>query len=163
MKCLPWLLSAALWIGCGASKVAPHPPEDAPPTTAPPAERAPAAASIVEIEPRFYAMTPDTFARLIAAPADGAAPCIRVAAFTGSDGIKGLEVQEISAGSLCAQLRLQLGDVLTEVNGFPLPSMEEAAKVFEKLREATSFEALLDRRGAALMLRYQVRRGGGAP
>jgi len=64
----------------------------------------------------------------------------------------GFKLYAIRPSSLYARLGLQNGDTVTAVNGFPLTSADRALEVYTKLREATSLELDVTRRGKATKL-----------
>ena len=65
---------------------------------------------------------------------------------------EGFKLYAIRVGSLWARIGLANGDTLRTINGFALDSADKALEVYTKLREATSFELELVRRGAPLTL-----------
>lgn len=69
----------------------------------------------------------------------------------------GFEIQMIRAGSLIAELGLQKGDILREVNGLPLDSPEKALQIFGQLRQAKQISISLERRGKAMTFAYEIR------
>jgi general secretion pathway protein C len=69
----------------------------------------------------------------------------------------GFELRMIQAGSLIAQLGLQKGDILREVNGLPLNSPEKALQVFGQLRQASQISIGLERKGEAMTFAYEIR------
>jgi hypothetical protein len=69
----------------------------------------------------------------------------------------GFKVYAIRARSLYARLGLENGDTLESINGFELSSAEQALEVYTKLREASSLEASVVRRGKPVTLRYVIR------
>lgn len=69
----------------------------------------------------------------------------------------GFELRMIQAGSLIAQLGLQKGDILREVNGLPLNSPEKALQVFGQLRQASQISISLERKGEAMTFAYEIR------
>ncbi len=68
----------------------------------------------------------------------------------------GFVVKMIQRTSLLGQLGLQVGDVVTKVNGIDLNSPEKALQVFQQLREARRLSVDLMRGGQPLSLQYQV-------
>ncbi len=132
---------------CGAKS---PPPPSQPPSPAPPGATGPH----VELVDGIHHLTAANLALLYHGPADGAPRCM---SFTKAAGqARGVEVTQLHTDSLCDQLGLEVGDVLTEVNGFPVLTLEQGRQVADKLREAASFEVVINRGGKALVLRYQV-------
>ncbi len=68
----------------------------------------------------------------------------------------GFVVKMIQPGSLLAQLGMQLGDVVTRVNGIELNSPEKALQIFQQLREARRLNVDLTRGGQPFSLQYEV-------
>jgi general secretion pathway protein C len=69
----------------------------------------------------------------------------------------GFKLYAIRPGSVFAKLGLANGDNLTAVNGFELTTADRALEVYTKLREATSLELEVTRRGKPVTLRYTIR------
>jgi len=69
----------------------------------------------------------------------------------------GFQIRMIQAGSLIAQLGLQKGDILREVNGVALNAPEKALQIFGQLRQAKQISIGLERRGKAMTFAYEVR------
>lgn len=69
----------------------------------------------------------------------------------------GLKLYAIRPGSACAHLGLSNGDTLHWLNGFPLFPADKALEVLVHLRDASSFELELTRRGKPRTLGYTVR------
>jgi general secretion pathway protein C len=68
----------------------------------------------------------------------------------------GFVVKMIQPRSLLGQLGLQVGDVVTQVNGVELNSPEKALQVFQQLREARRLSVDLLRGNQPLSLQYEV-------
>jgi general secretion pathway protein C len=68
----------------------------------------------------------------------------------------GFVVRMIQPRSLLGQLGLQVGDVVTQVNGVELNSPEKALQIFQQLREARRLSVDLLRGGQPLSLQYEV-------
>ena len=68
----------------------------------------------------------------------------------------GFVVKMIQPRSLLGQLGLQVGDVVTQVNGVELNSPEKALQVFQQLREARRLSVNLLRGDKPLSLQYEV-------
>ena len=69
----------------------------------------------------------------------------------------GFKLYAIRPGSVFAKLGLANGDTLESINGFVLDSAEKALEVYTKLREATSLEVDIQRRGKPVTLKYTIR------
>lgn len=69
----------------------------------------------------------------------------------------GFQIKMIQPGSMIAQLGLQQGDVLREINGLPLNSPEKALQIFGQLRQARQVSIGLERRGQAMSFTYEIR------
>ncbi|BCA80375.1 type II secretion system protein GspC [Desulfuromonas sp. AOP6] len=68
----------------------------------------------------------------------------------------GFAVKMIRPNSILAQMGLQLGDVVIEVNGVTLDSPEKALQIFQQLREAKSIVVGLERNGQPMNFAYEV-------
>lgn len=69
----------------------------------------------------------------------------------------GFKLYAIRPSSVFAKLGLTNGDTLQAINGFELTSADKALEVYTKLREATSLEVEVTRRGKSTTLKYQIR------
>lgn len=70
---------------------------------------------------------------------------------------EGFKLYAIRPTSAFAKLGLTNGDTLTSINGFELNSADKALEVYTKLREATSLELEVTRRGKPVTLKYTIR------
>jgi general secretion pathway protein C len=70
---------------------------------------------------------------------------------------EGFKMYAIRPTSAFAKLGLTNGDTLTSINGFELNSADKALEVYTKLREATSLELEVTRRGKPVTLKYTIR------
>lgn len=70
---------------------------------------------------------------------------------------EGIKLYAIRPTSPFAKLGLTNGDTLQSINGFELNSMEKGLELFGKLREATSLEVEVQRRGKQTTLKYLIR------
>ena len=69
----------------------------------------------------------------------------------------GFKLYAIRPSSVYAKLGLTNGDTLQSINGFELTSADKALEVYTKLREATSLQVEVTRRGKPLTLKYSIR------
>jgi general secretion pathway protein C len=70
---------------------------------------------------------------------------------------EGFKMYAIRPTSAFAKLGLTNGDTLTSINGFELNSADKALEVYTKLREATSLELEVLRRGKPVTLKYTIK------
>jgi general secretion pathway protein C len=70
---------------------------------------------------------------------------------------EGIKLYAIRPTSPYAKLGLTNGDTLQSINGFELNSMEKGLEIYGKLREATSLEVEIQRRGKPVTLKYRIR------
>jgi general secretion pathway protein C len=70
---------------------------------------------------------------------------------------EGFKLYAIRPTSAFSKLGLTNGDTLTSINGFELNSADKALEVYTKLREATSVELEVNRRGKPVTLKYTIR------
>ncbi|MBT4265921.1 MAG: hypothetical protein HOD85_17110 [Deltaproteobacteria bacterium] len=68
----------------------------------------------------------------------------------------GYQVKAIDKGSLYEKLGLKNNDVIEEINGDPLDSMEKVMGMFKKLRNEREFTIKLKRRGAPLFFNLYI-------
>ena len=69
----------------------------------------------------------------------------------------GFKLYAIRPSSVYAQLGLTNGDTLESINGFELTSADKALEAYTKLREATSLQLGVTRRGKDMVLNYSIR------
>lgn len=69
----------------------------------------------------------------------------------------GFKLYAIRPSSVYAKLGLTNGDTLESINGFDLTSADKALEVYTKLREATSLQVQIQRRGKDMTLKYTIR------
>ncbi len=69
----------------------------------------------------------------------------------------GFKLYAIRPSSVYSKLGLTNGDTLQSINGFELTSADKALEVYTKLREATSLEMEVTRRGKPVTLKYTIR------
>jgi S1-C subfamily serine protease len=68
----------------------------------------------------------------------------------------GLKVVTVDRGSIAQRMGIAPDDTLQEVNGHRLSSSEDMNKVYEALKNATSFDLKVLRRGKPETLRYEI-------
>ncbi len=69
----------------------------------------------------------------------------------------GFKLYAIRPNSAFAKMGLTNGDTLQSINGFELTSVDKALEVYTKLREATSLEVDITRRGKPVTLKYTIK------
>src|SRR5512140_3084650 len=69
----------------------------------------------------------------------------------------GFKLYAIRPSSAFAKLGLTNGDTLQSINGFELTSADKALEVYTKLREVTSLEVEVTRRGKPVTLKYSIK------
>lgn len=69
----------------------------------------------------------------------------------------GFKLYAIRPSSVYAKLGLTNGDTIQSINGFELTTADKALEVYTKLREATSLEMEVTRRGKPVTLKYTIR------
>jgi len=69
----------------------------------------------------------------------------------------GLKVVAVDQGSLAQKIGIAPDDTLQEINGYKLNSSEDMNKVYDQLKNVTSFEVKLLRGGQPQTLRYEIR------
>ncbi|MEO6773773.1 MAG: type II secretion system protein GspC [Kofleriaceae bacterium] len=69
----------------------------------------------------------------------------------------GFKLYAIRPSSVYSKLGLQNGDTLQSINGFDLTSADKALEVYTKLREATSLQVTVTRRGKQEQISYSIR------
>jgi general secretion pathway protein C len=70
---------------------------------------------------------------------------------------EGIKLYAIRPNSPYAKLGLTNGDTLQSINGFELTSVDKGLEIYAKLREATSLEVEVVRRGKPVTLKYTIR------
>lgn len=69
----------------------------------------------------------------------------------------GFKLYAIRPSSVFSKLGLSNGDTIQSINGFELTTADKALEVYTKLREATSLEMEVTRRGKPVTLKYTIR------
>ncbi|MEO8706357.1 MAG: type II secretion system protein GspC [Kofleriaceae bacterium] len=70
---------------------------------------------------------------------------------------EGIKLYAIRPTSPYAKLGLTNGDTLQSINGFELTSVDKGLEIYAKLREATSLEVEVIRRGKPMTIKYSIR------
>ena len=68
----------------------------------------------------------------------------------------GVRVEDAPSGSLSNKLGLQAGDIITGINGQPINSPGDLARVYGQFNSLTSIRAEVRRAGAPVMLNYSI-------
>lgn len=71
--------------------------------------------------------------------------------------VEGFKLYAIRPSSIYAKLGFSNGDTIRAINGFELTSADKALEIYTKLRDATSLEIELTRRGSEETIRIDVR------
>lgn len=71
--------------------------------------------------------------------------------------VTGFKLYAIRPDSVYSKLGLSNGDTINSINGFELTSAEKGLEVYTKLREATSLQMEVTRRGKPVELKYAVK------
>jgi type II secretion system protein C len=69
---------------------------------------------------------------------------------------QGYQVKAIDRGSLYEKMGLQNNDIIEEINGQPLDSMEKVMGLFQKLRNERAFTVKINRAGADRFQNYHI-------
>jgi S1-C subfamily serine protease len=77
-----------------------------------------------------------------------------IAVKLGPDGVK---IVSVDRGSITQRMGIAPGDTIREVNGHKLSSTEDTSGVYEAVKDATSFEVKILRKGKPKTLRYEIR------
>ena len=72
-------------------------------------------------------------------------------------GPNGVKIVSVDRGSIAQRLGIAPGDTLRSVNGRKLSSTEDMSLVYEALKNETSFEVRVLRKGKPKTLRYEIR------
>ena len=68
----------------------------------------------------------------------------------------GYKVVSVDGGSLAQKLGIRADDVLQEVNGYELKTIEDTKKAHDALKNASKFEVKVFRQGKVETLRYEI-------
>jgi len=112
--------------------------------------------SIKKIDDTHYEIDKALVDKVIANPM-GAAKGARVVPAVKNGKPDGFKLYAIRPSSVYAKLGLANGDTLQGINGFELTSADKALEVYTKLREATSLQVSIQRRGKDMTLNYTIR------
>ncbi|MGE5181294.1 MAG: type II secretion system protein GspC [Acidobacteriota bacterium] len=115
-----------------------------------------AQSSIKKIDDTHYEIDKKLVDEVLANPM-GAAKGARVVPAVKNGKPDGFKLYAIRPSSVYAMLGLSNGDTLQAINGFELTSADKALEVYTKLREATSLQVQIQRRGKDMTLNYQIR------
>jgi general secretion pathway protein C len=113
-------------------------------------------AGVKKIDDNHYEIDKDLVAKVLANPM-GVAKGARVVPAVKDGKPDGFKLYAIRPNSVYAKLGLQNGDTLQSINGFDLTSADKALEVYTKLREATSLQVSVTRRGKQEQLSYTIR------
>ena len=69
----------------------------------------------------------------------------------------GLKVVAVDPGSVAQKIGLAPDDTLQEINGHKLNASEDMNKVYDELKNVSTFEVKVLRRGIPETLRYEIR------
>jgi general secretion pathway protein C len=112
--------------------------------------------AIKKIDDSHYEIDKKLVDQVLANPM-GAAKGARVVPAVKNGKPDGFKLYAIRPSSVYAKLGLSNGDTLQAINGFELTSADKALEVYTKLREATSLQVQVQRRGKDLTLNYTIR------
>jgi len=79
--------------------------------------------------------------------------------FTGSGDdrkIDGFRIYRIQPGSIYELMGLMNGDVIKEINGMKLDSIDSALQLFQSLRTESDFTLIIERQGQTLKFHYKI-------
>jgi general secretion pathway protein C len=113
-------------------------------------------AGIKKIDDSNYEIDKSLVDKILANPM-GVAKGARVVPAVKNGQPDGFKLYAIRPSSVYAKLGLANGDTLQSINGFELNSADAALNAYTKLREATSLELNVTRRGKPMTLKYQIR------
>ena len=68
----------------------------------------------------------------------------------------GVRVEDAPSGSLSNKLGLQSGDIITSINGQPINSPGDLARVYGQFNSLTSIRAEVRRAGTPVMLNFSI-------
>jgi general secretion pathway protein C len=112
--------------------------------------------SIKKIDDTHYEIDKKLIDQVLANPM-GAAKGARVVPAVKNGKPDGFKLYAIRPSSVYAKIGLSNGDTLEAINGFDLTSADKALEVYTKVREATSLQVSITRRGKDLTLNYTIK------
>ncbi len=68
----------------------------------------------------------------------------------------GFKMFSIKPGSIFAKIGLQNGDVIKKINGYEMNSPDKALEIYQKLKDTTSVNIELERRGQGMSVNYAI-------
>ena len=111
---------------------------------------------IKKIDDNTYEIDKSLVDKVLANPM-GVAKGARVVPAVQNGKPNGFKLYAIRPSSVYAKLGLTNGDTLSAINGMELTTADKALEVYTKLREATSLEVEIQRRGKPMTLKYSIR------
>ena len=69
----------------------------------------------------------------------------------------GFKLYAIRPGSVYAALGFNNGDTITSINGHDMSSLDKALEIYQQLRNASSLDVSISRRGQDLVLHYSIK------
>lgn len=111
---------------------------------------------IKKIDDNNYEIDKSLVEKILANPM-GVAKGARVVPAVQNGKPNGFKLYAIRPSSVYAKIGLTNGDTLSAINGMELTTADKALEVYTKLREATSLEVEIQRRGKPMTLKYQIR------
>jgi general secretion pathway protein C len=111
---------------------------------------------IKKIDDNTYEIDKSLVEKILANPM-GVAKGARVVPAVQNGKPNGFKLYAIRPSSVYAKIGLTNGDTLSAINGMELTTADKALEVYTKLREATSLEVEVTRRGKPMTLKYSIR------
>jgi general secretion pathway protein C len=111
---------------------------------------------IKKIDDTHFEIDKNLIDKVLANPM-GAAKGARVVPAVKNGKPDGFKLYAIKPSSVYAKIGLTNGDTLQSINGFELTSADKALEAYTKLREATSLQLGVQRRGKDMTLNYTIR------
>ena len=111
---------------------------------------------IKKIDDNTYEIDKGLVEKILANPM-GVAKGARVVPAVQNGKPNGFKLYAIRPSSVYAKIGLTNGDTLSAINGMELTTADKALEVYTKLREATSLEVEITRRGKPMTLKYTIR------